>query len=101
MANAGTRAGETVVQVYAGPAEPGPEQPRKRLCGFQRVELGAGETRRVALEIALKDLASFEGGAWRLDAGPWALHVGGSSAAAELVSIRLELPERTWSLRER
>jgi beta-glucosidase len=102
VANTGVRSGETVVQVYAGWAEPDPEQPHKRLCGFQRVALAAGERRRVALDVRLRDLAWFDvrQRAWRLGAEAWRLHVGGSSADSDCVATTIALPERSWSVSE-
>jgi beta-glucosidase len=102
VANTGQRAGETVVQVYAGWAQPDPEQPHKRLCGFRRVALAPGERRRVALDLRLRDLAWFDApqSVWRLGAPVWRLHVGGSSADADCVETTIELPERRWSLGE-
>jgi beta-glucosidase len=102
VANTGDRAGETVVQAYAGWVEPDPEQPRQRLCGFRRVALAAGERRRVDLGVRLRDLAWFdpECGAWRLGAERWRIRLGGSSAAADSVETQLALPERRWSTGE-
>jgi beta-glucosidase len=102
VGNTGSRPGETVVQVYAGWASPDPEQPRKRLCGFQRVALAAGERRRVSQDVRLRDLAWFDAdrGVWRLGADRWRIQVGGSSADADCGETTVELPERTWSLGE-
>jgi beta-glucosidase len=101
--NSGPRNGDAVVQVYAGPAQPSPETPRKRLCGFSRVSLAPGETQAVAIEVALSDLASFDVAKreWRLAAAEWRIQVGPSSADDELEDTRVSLPERTWSIRER
>ncbi|HKJ24733.1 MAG TPA: glycoside hydrolase family 3 C-terminal domain-containing protein, partial [Myxococcota bacterium] len=99
--NTGGRAGETVVQVYAGPAEPSPEHPRRRLCGFRRVALAPGARERVAIDVATKDLAWFDEAArrWRLGAPEWRFRVGPSSAEGE--ETVLAIPERTWTIRER
>ena len=103
VVNEGSRDGACVVQVYAGMAEPAEEQPRKRLCAFTRVELAAGERRRVAIDVALRDLAWFDAtvGHWRLGARDWRLRVGGSSADADTLPIDVSLPERTYTIRER
>ncbi len=99
--NAGARDAETVVQVYAGWAQPDADQPRKRLCGFGRVAVAGNGARRAEIEIPLKRLAWFdpEAKAWRLGARDWRLHVGTSSA--EGLTVPLALEERTWSIRER
>jgi len=101
VANVGGHAGESVVQVYAGPSEPSPEHPRRRLCGFRRVALAPGTRERVAIEIATKDLAWFdvESRAWRLGFPRWRFRVGPSSAEGE--ELDLAIPERTWMIRER
>jgi beta-glucosidase len=101
VSNTGERAGETVVQVYAGPAEPSPEHPRRRLCGFRRVGLDPGSRERVAIDVALADLAWFdvETRRWRLGFPAWRFRVGPHSGEGE--EIDLALPERTWTIRER
>ncbi len=101
VANTGARAGETVVQVYAGWAESAADQPRKRLCGFGRVLLSAGETQTVSVEVALRQLAFFDAGRWRLGTGDWSIWIGGSSRDADLVSTTIELTDRSWSIRAR
>ncbi|MCP5066943.1 MAG: glycosyl hydrolase [bacterium] len=103
VTNSGSRLGETVVQAYAGWAEPDVEQPMKRLCAFTRLVLGPGETRRAELRVALKDIAWFDSDAscWRLGARLWTIRVGGSSANADLCEAAIELPERRWSVQER
>ncbi len=103
VANAGDRSGDAVVQVYAGWAERDPDQPVKRLCGFARVHLAPGETERVSLTVALRDLASFDaaGGCWRLRGTEWRISSGASSSPADLRSVTVSLPERSWSVSER
>jgi beta-glucosidase len=101
VANRGERPGETVVQVYAGFTRPGPEHPLKRLCGFTRIALEPGETRRVALGVALRDLAWFDDDRWRLGETDWTVHVGASSAARDLLSTEIRLSERTWPVHHR
>jgi len=102
VANTGERPGDAVVQVYAGLAAPVEDMPRKRLCGFSRVSLTPGETKRVAIDVALRDLARFDpdAGCWRLDAGDWRIAVGPSSSDATLVETTVGLPERRWSTSE-
>ncbi len=103
VTNTGKRSGCTVVQVYAGWADPHPEQPRKRLCGFQRVQLAAGVHAQATVEIAWKDLAFFDTAAhnWTLGATDWELSVGASSATAELTRLGFALPRCTWSVERR
>ncbi|MFQ5416113.1 MAG: glycoside hydrolase family 3 C-terminal domain-containing protein [Myxococcota bacterium] len=103
VTNAGSRSGASVVQVYARRETTTVPRPPKQLCGFRRVNLTAGETRRVGVDVAVRDLASFDTNErrWRIEASDWSFHIGGSSADADLLEMRVRLPERTWSLRDR
>ena len=99
VSNLGVRPGATVLQVYAGPNPPSPEHPAKRLCGFSRVELKAGETRRVVIDVLLRDLAFYDtkAGTWRLQAGQ-SIFVGDSSADHSLKEVSVELEPREWAV---
>jgi beta-glucosidase len=56
VTNSGARAGEEVVELYVTP--PAFEgAPRLALRGFQRVALGAGESRTVSFELSPRDLS--------------------------------------------
>lgn len=103
VANVGPREGDLVTQVYAGPASPRADQPKKRFCGFRRDALTAGERRTIAIEVATRDLAWFDVGArcWRLGGQPWRIAVGASCADADARALVVPLPEKTWSIRER
>src|SRR5690606_13097658 len=65
VTNTGQRKGADVPQLYLTAA--GGEK-RMRLLGFERVELGPGETRRVSIEADPRLLARFDGksGKWRI-----------------------------------
>ena len=97
--NEGMREGTAVVQVYAGPDPPSPEHPAKRLCGFARVVLGPDETRRVSIEVLLRDLAFYDtaAGCWRLERGQ-TVWVGSSSAPEDLLSVSIALDPRRWDV---
>jgi beta-glucosidase len=90
--NLGRSSGAAVAQVYAGPVSGGWEAPR-RLGGWRKVELAAGASTRVSLEIDPRLLALFDAGAqrWKRVAGKYELWLGGSSADLP-VSISLRLP---------
>jgi beta-glucosidase len=49
--NTGSRAGREVVQVYAGPATPDHERPRRWLAGFATVTAEPGETATVTITL--------------------------------------------------
>jgi beta-glucosidase len=97
--NEGVREGTAVVQVYAGPDPPSPEHPAKRLCGFARVVLAPDETRRVSIEVLLRDLAFYDtaAGCWRLERGQ-TIWVGSSSAPEDLLNISIALDPRRWDV---
>lgn len=103
VTNVGGREGEAVVQIYAGRVTPPAGHPRKRLVGFDRILLLPGETRRASIRVALRDLASFDPVTrrWQLGTRDWRISAGASSAETDLVHARVELDERSWSIRER
>jgi beta-glucosidase len=51
LKNAGPRAGDEVAQVYFRHKRSAVAQPKLALCGFTRVNLAAGETKQVTIEI--------------------------------------------------
>jgi beta-glucosidase len=80
LTNAGTRAGAEIAEVYA--ALPGSaEEPPKRLVGFSKIQLKAGEKKTVEVEIDPKYLSVFDEAkdAWTLVPGEYTILVGGSS----------------------
>src|SRR5437868_8833109 len=80
LQNTGTRDGAEVAEVYASlPAAA--EEPPKRLAGWCKVELKAGESRGVVVEIDRQYLSVYDPGAqgWKLVPGEYSFQVGGSS----------------------
>jgi beta-glucosidase len=78
--NTGQRDGGEVAQVYASlPASAG--EPPKRLVGFSKVWLKAGESREIMIPINAKYLSIFDEAknSWQLIPGSYTLMVGGSS----------------------
>lgn len=57
LTNTGRREGTEVVQLYTGRKTASVTQPMKELKEFQRVTLGAGESRRVEFEVPVSRLA--------------------------------------------
>jgi beta-glucosidase len=80
VTNTGSRAGAEVAEIYAALPE-GSGEPPKRLVGWSKVKLNAGESKEVAIDIDPKYLSIFdvERDAWQLLPGSYALMVGGSS----------------------
>lgn len=81
ITNTGKRAGAEVAQLYVGKADSTVERPIRELKGFQKVYLGAGESRRVTLTLGSRELAYWDATAhdWAIEAGTYQLWVGGSS----------------------
>jgi len=80
VTNTGNRAGAEVAEVYASLPATAAEPP-KRLVGWSKVTLNAGESKEVAVEIDPKYLSIFnvEQNAWQLIPGEYGFMVGGSS----------------------
>jgi beta-glucosidase len=82
VTNAGDRAGDEVVQLYA--QEPAASQPRDResLCAFQRVSLAPGETKTVVLPVSETSLRRWNtaAGDYAVPRGTWHFLAGASSA---------------------
>ena len=79
VTNSGSRAGSEVVQVYVEPPPGDDARPLRHLAGFGRVELEAGETGRVTVELDRRTFASWIDGDWVVQPGDYTIHVGRSS----------------------
>ena len=92
VTNTGNRAGAEVAEVYASlPASAA--EPPKRLVGWSKVKLNAGESKDIAVEVDPKYLSIFnvEQNGWQLLPGEYSFMVGGSSQNLPLKqSISLE-----------
>jgi beta-glucosidase len=85
LANTGARAGAEIAEVYATlPASA--NEPPKRLVGFSKVTLAAGEKKTVTVEIDPKYLSIFDEAkdGWTLLPGDYTILVGGSSQDLQL-----------------
>jgi beta-glucosidase len=78
--NTGKRAGTEIVQVYASLPDAAAEPP-KRLIGFARVDLAAGESKQVSIPVDRDRLTVYDEGAdaWKLIPGAYTVLVGSSS----------------------
>ena len=84
--NTGSRDGIETAEVYAAlPAKA--EEPPKRLVGWSRVALKAGESKEVTVAIDPAYLSIFDepGEAWKFVPGEYSFMVGGSSQDLPLV----------------
>lgn len=78
--NTGNRPGTEIAEVYAKPPQ-GSDEPFKRLVGWARVRLAAGETKTVAVAVDVRVLQSFDDvhNHWDLKSGRYEILVGPSS----------------------
>jgi beta-glucosidase len=81
LTNKGGMTADEVVQLYVARPEATVEWPAKELKAFDRVTLGAGETKTVTLEIPVKDLRywNVDKNAWDLEHGKLVLLLGAAS----------------------
>jgi len=89
--NTGKRDGAEIAEVYAAlPASAG--EPPKRLVGWSKVWLKAGESKDVSVSVDPKYLSIYDeaGGGWKLVPGGYTFMVGGSSQELPL-SAKAEL----------
>lgn len=77
LRNAGSRAGDEVVQVYLD-VPPSPLAPRHALVGFRRVHLAPGESRRVDFTLSPRQLSSVDAAGVRaVEPGRYRVFIGG------------------------
>jgi beta-glucosidase len=83
--NTGKRAGAEIAQVYATLPEAAGE-PFKRLVGWQRVELGPGESRTVTVAVDPRVMSVFneQNNSWTLLPGTYQIFAGPSSSETPL-----------------
>jgi beta-glucosidase len=88
VTNTGRSTGAEVVQLYATtPDSPAAlERPAKRLAGFRKLTLRPGETRRVAFDVRVADLAFFDEATDRfaVDRGRYGLQLATSGADGDV-----------------
>ena len=85
LTNTGNRAGAEVAEVYVSLPAPAKEPP-KRLVGFSKVKLNAGESKDVTVDVDAKYLSTFnvDQNGWQLLPGDYGFMVGGSSQSLPL-----------------
>jgi beta-glucosidase len=97
LRNSGTVAGDEVVQLYLGAPErppPGVQFASRALAAFERVHLGAGQSRRVLLHVVPRSLQfwSVAQRSWVSAPGPRAVYVGRSERDLPLVGATCDHP---------
>lgn len=92
VTNTGLRAGDEVVQLYAGFDGSAVERPVKLLRGFQRVSLAPGESRVVKLVCPVEKLRYFdEARGWVLEHMEYPLYIGPSADPETLLHGAVEV----------
>jgi beta-glucosidase len=88
VTNTGSRDGNEIVQMYVNTpeADPSLERPIKRLEGFQKVFLAAGQTKTVTLPLKIADLAFYSEAHKRfeVDQGAYGIQISTSSADGDI-----------------
>jgi beta-glucosidase len=81
VTNTGGVAGDEIVQLYVSYQGSRVDRPVKDLKGFTKVHLDPGQTKTVALDVAVKDLAFYDvdAGAWDVEPIAYTAQVGPSS----------------------
>ncbi len=88
--NTGKRAGTEVVQMYIRDCHSSVTRPVKELRGFSKVELAAGESRRISFEITPEHLAfTALDMQHKVEPGEFEIMVGSSSRDEDLTKVRL------------
>lgn len=85
LSNTGSRAGSEIAQVYAALPSgiPGNQQPPKRLVGWKKVALAAGQSTTVSIAVPAKYLSYWDATSkkrWVLQPGAYSFGVSASSA---------------------
>ncbi|NDK32603.1 glycoside hydrolase family 3 N-terminal domain-containing protein [Nesterenkonia haasae] len=82
LTNTGDRAGAEVAQLYVHRRSPsGVLRPVRELAGFAKVQLQAGENRRVHIPFDQYTFRHWDAssGSWETESGQWQLHVGANA----------------------
>ena len=92
VTNIGTRAGTDIAQIYVGAKSSRVSRPVRELKGFARVELAAGQTKRVTFALDARSFTYYDvsGGQWRADPGEYRVELARSSEDVQAVqSVKL------------
>ena len=92
VTNTGGRSGATVAQLYLVSAN---GRPTRRLVGFQKVALGAGESRSIEISAEPRVVAKWVRGAWDIAAGEYEFAIG-DNAESLLAVTKVRMERRRW-----
>ena len=91
VANTGSRAGTDVVQLYVHENYTSILQPVRKLEGFQRVTIPAGQTKPVTFTLGPRNLGYYnDQGRFVVEPGPFDLWVGDSSTGGQHATFTLQ-----------
>ncbi|MDF1539842.1 MAG: glycoside hydrolase family 3 C-terminal domain-containing protein [Candidatus Thorarchaeota archaeon] len=81
ITNTGSTAGSETIQIYSHDVESSVVRPRKELVGFEKAQVGVGESKTVSIKIKAKDLAFYDVDKqdWTIENGDFDLQIGTSS----------------------
>lgn len=100
VTNSGSVDATEIVQIYLSPLERSAKLRPIQLQGFGRVELAAGQTKKVEFLMSPQQLGYYAMGEWNIDPGRYMIKVGASSADIRLeAEITLEGEQLTMPLR--
>lgn len=86
--NTGSREGATVVQLYL---TQNPNGPQKRLAGYQRVDLKAGESKTLTIAVEPRVVAEFSENGWNIAPGPYTFALGDNAEKlTQTVKVKLK-----------
>ncbi|MDT0645580.1 glycoside hydrolase family 3 C-terminal domain-containing protein [Zunongwangia sp. F260] len=91
--NTGEVDGKEVVQVYVSKSDSQIERANQELKGFKKVDVGAGSSETVSIEIPVKELAYYnaDSKSWTVEPGAYTLKIGNSSRnILEELNIEIE-----------
>lgn len=87
--NTGSRAGQTVVQLYIRPLQAPVIRPEKELRAFQKIPLAPGEEKPVGFSLGRREFAFFDVavGDWRVSPGRYEILTGPHSRSFQLATV--------------
>ena len=90
VTNTGTLAGEEVVQLYIHDKYASVTQPVKKLKGFQKISLLAGQTKEVVFKMGIEELKFYNSDLkWVFEPGDFTVFVGGNSRDVKQANFTL------------
>jgi len=86
VTNTGSVAGAEVAQLYVSDPSAKATRPERELKGFEKVQLAAGETKHVTLDLDARAFSYWDEAAhkWTIDPGKFVIRVGDSSESTPL-----------------